>query len=454
MFRNYLHVAWRNMRRNKAHAFINIVGLALGMAIALVIGLWIVDELNYNSYLTTGRRVAQVMDQQRDPGQEMYTGPTISSVISPVLNSGYKALFSRTALFTFPGDALLAYGDRRLSRQGVWAEAPLPEMLNFRMVTGSDSSLKDPSTLLINQSTAAALFGKTDPLNKVLKYNNNLEFKVGGVFEDIPANSDFHEWQVVLPASNKTCDWLRANTNWDNHNCQMYVELADGVSAGQATARIGSLPTSHIKQYHEQLMVYPLARMHLYGEFKDGKPNGGQIRFVWLVGLIGGFVLLLACINFMNLSTARSEQRAREVGIRKTIGSLRMQLIGQFLGESLMTAVFSLLVALLILQLSLPWFNGLSGKELSMPWKSPVFWLAAAGFTLFTGLLAGSYPAFYLSGFNAVKVLKGGFRLGDKGKAPPPDPGRDAIHRFTRPHHWNSDGLQTDRIRKKPPYRL
>jgi putative ABC transport system permease protein len=419
MFRNYLLVAWRNMRRNKAHAFINIVGLALGMAVALVIGLWIVDEVNFNSYHTAHRRVAEVMDQQRDPtDHKLYTGPTISSVVSPVLNSGYKALFKRTALFTFQGDALFGYGDKHLSRQGVWAEAPLPEMLDFRMVEGSATALNDPSTLLINKSTATALFGTADPLNKVIKYNKSLEFKVGGVFEDIPANSDFHEWHVLLPASNKVCNYLRENTSWDNHNSQMYVELADGVTADQATAGVRSLPTPHVKNYYEDLMIYPLSRMHLYGEFKEGKPNGGLIRFVWLVGLIGGFVLLLACINFMNLSTARSEQRAREVGIRKTIGSLRMQLVGQFLGESLMIAVFSLIVALLLLQLSLPWFNEISGKELKMPWESPAFWLAAAGFTFFTGLLAGSYPAFYLSGFNAVKVLKGSFRVGTKARLP------------------------------------
>jgi len=418
MLRNYLLVAWRSLRRNKVHSFINIAGLSLGMAIALLIGLWIMDELSFNRYYTDRRRLVQVMDVQTAPGQGTDVGTSISSVISPVLNTGFKNVFKQTALIAYPSEALLAYGDKHLSTLASWTQASLPDMFSFRMIEGSASSLKEPSTALMARSTAEALFGKTDPIGKVFKLNNKLQLKLGGVFEDLPANLTFRNIKVLLPSNNAAAAWLRNNTDWDNHNSQLYAELADGVTAEQATAMIKNLPTPNIKEDHEELMAYPVSRKHLYGEFKNGQPSGGQIVFVWLFGTIGSFVLLLACINFMNLSTARSERRAREVGIRKTVGSGRSQLIAQFLGESILMAFLALVLACLLVQLALPWFNEVAGKEIAAPWHNPLFWLAAIGFSLFTGLLAGSYPAFYLSGFDAVKVLKGTFRAGRSARLP------------------------------------
>jgi ABC-type antimicrobial peptide transport system permease subunit len=291
-------------------------------------------------------------------------------------------------------------------------------MFSFQMIEGSAASLNEPSTALMARSTAEALFGKTDPIGKVFKLNNGLQLKLGGVFEDLAANLTFHNIKVLLQSNNAAAAWLRNNTDWDNHNSQLYAELADGVTAEQATARIKNLPTPNIKEDHEELMAYPVSRKHLYGEFKNGQPSGGLIVFVWLFGTIGGFVLLLACINFMNLSTARSERRAREVGIRKTVGSSRGQLIRQFLGESVMMAFLALILTGLLVQLALPWFNEVEGKEIPAPWANPLFWVSAIGFSLFTGFLAGSYPAFYLSGFDAVKVLKGTFRAGKGTRLP------------------------------------
>jgi putative ABC transport system permease protein len=417
MFRNYLLVAWRNLRRNKAHAFINIVGLALGMAIVLLISLWIMDEASFDHYYPNHRRLAEVLLQQQPKGQEKYTGQSIASAIEPSIRSNYKDLFRRETVVSYPFDALIANGDKQFSRQMIWAYSTLPEMFGFRMLSGSAASLNDPTTLLLAHKTALALFGNTDPVNKTVRLGNKLDFKVGGVFEDQPDNSTFYAAQVLLPETSKMADGLRSD-DWDNHNAWMFVELADNVTAEQATTRIRNLPTSHIKEWLEELMVYPLDRMHLHGDFKNGVADGGRIEYVWLFGLIGAFVLLLACINFMNLSTARSEQRAREVGIRKTIGSLRSQLIGQFLGESILMAFAALFVALLLVQLTLPWFNEVSAKDIPTPWSSPTFWLLAVGFTLLTGFLAGSYPAFYLSGFDAVKVLKGSFRVGRGARLP------------------------------------
>jgi putative ABC transport system permease protein len=417
MFRNYFLVAWRNLRRNKAHTSINIIGLALGMAIVLLIGLWIVDEISFDHYYPNHRRLAEVLLQQQPKGQAMYTGQTIATAIEPSIKSNYKDLFRREAVVSFPFDALIANGDKQFSRQMIWTYASMPEMFGFRMLSGSAASLVDPATVLLAHKTAMALFGDSDPVGKSVKLGNMFVWKVGGVFEDQPDNATFHEAQVLLPATSQNAAGLRSN-DWGNHNAWMFVELADHVTAEQATARVKNLPTSHIEGLLEELMIYPLDKLHLHADFNAGRLTGGGIQYVWLFGLIGGFVLLLACINFMNLSTARSEQRAREVGIRKTIGSLRSQLIGQFLGESILIAFVALFLALVLVKLTLPLFNELAAKDVAAPWSSPTFWVLAIGFTLVTGILAGSYPAFYLSGFDAVKVLKGSIKVGRSARLP------------------------------------
>ncbi|HMI60180.1 MAG TPA: FtsX-like permease family protein, partial [Puia sp.] len=200
--------------------------------------------------------------------------------------------------------------------------------------------------------------------------------------------------------------------NWYNHNGALYVQVKDNVSMEQAAASVKEAPTSHIQGYTENATLFPLDKLHLYNEFTNGKMSGGRIQTVWLFGIIGIFVLLLACINFMNLSTARSERRAKEVGIRKAIGSLRTQLIAQFISESLAVSFLSLVLALLLVQILLPFFNGLADKHTSLPWGNGRFWVLILTFTFLTGLIAGSYPAFYLSAFKPIKVLKGTFRVG------------------------------------------
>jgi putative ABC transport system permease protein len=418
MLKSYFRIAWRNLRRNKGYSFINIAGLSAGMAIALLIGLWIADELNFDHYSPRHSRLAELMLKQAAKGQEASVGPTISTAIEPVLRKGYADLFKRMAVISWPGDHLLAVGDKQVSGSGSWAQYQLPEMFSFRMIHGAAASLKDPSSLLLSQSLAVALFGKTDPVGNVLLLDNKERFRVGGVYEDLPANTTFTDCKLLLPYDNKQVAWLNSNTNWDDHSARLYMELADNVTPEQATGRIRDLPTPYIKEWDEHVLVYPMDRMHLHGEFRNGKAEGGRIQFVWLFGVIGVFVLLLACINFMNLSTARSEQRAREVGIRKTVGSLRSQLIGQFLGESVLVALLAFVLGVVLAWVTLPFFNDLSAKEMRFPWGSLVFWPLAFGFTLLTGLLAGSYPAFYLSGFDAVRVLKGAFRAGRSATRP------------------------------------
>src|SRR5690606_24455167 len=250
-----------------------------------------------------------------------------------------------------------------------------------------------------------------DPVNKTVRIDNRMEMVVGGVYEDLPFNTTFRETQLLLPWENKE-NWQNTVTDWRNHSGQLFVQLSSEADFDVVNGKIKSIPTPHIKDWKEEIMLHPVSQLHLYDRFENGKVAGGKIQFVWLFGIIGAFVLLLACINFMNLSTARSEKRAKEVGIRKTVGSVRSQLIGQFLCESIVVACLALIASLIILQISLPYFNTLADKRMSVPWDTPIFWLLTLGFTLFTALISGSYPAFYLSAIKPVKILKGSFLAG------------------------------------------
>jgi putative ABC transport system permease protein len=416
MIKNYFKIAWRNLLKSKVYSSINIVGLATGMAVALLIGLWIWDELSFDSYYENHKRLAQVMINQTSKG-ETYTDGTVAMPLGDALRIQYASDFKRVSLTSWNNDHILTVGDKKLSGAGMWVQHDFPEMFTLKMIQGSRDALKDPSSILLSQSLSQALFDNANPINKTIRLDNRLDLKVGGVYKDLPHNTTFYNTKLLLPWNHKD-NWLNAQTTWDNHCGQLFVELTDQADFNKATAKIKNVPTPYIKEWQEEIMLHPMYKLHLYNEFKNGKAVGGRIQFVWLFGIIGVFVLLLACINFMNLSTARSEKRAKEVGIRKAVGSLRSQLIWQFLSESVLVAFLSFILAIALVQLLLPFFNGLSDKQMSIIWNSPLFWLVAFVFTLFTGIISGSYPAFYLSAFKPMKVLKGIFRAGPSASLP------------------------------------
>jgi putative ABC transport system permease protein len=417
MFKNYILVALRQLRKNKGYSFINIFGLATGMSIALVIGIWITGELSVDKSYPNHSRIVEIMQAQRPKGSapgspSTYIGTTVSSALKPYLQKDYNDVFSKTAMFTWPGDGLLVNGDKSISRKGSWVEYSFPEIFGYHFLSGSAESMRDPSTALISRSTAIALFGRENVVGSTFKYNNLVPFTIGGVYEDQSQTSSFYGIDFFIPVSNQRMNWLTSNNNFESHSCRIFAELADNVTANQATAKIKEVCTPFVKHNVETYQVMPFEDIYLHYDWENGGIGEGHIGFVRLIGLIGVFVLLLACINFMNLATARSEQRAREVGIRKTLGSLRGQLILQFLGESILVAALAFVLAIMLTVLSLPAFSSLSGKSMIMPWSSPAFWLVSLVFTIMTGILAGSYPAFYLSGFRPVKVLKGVFKAG------------------------------------------
>ena len=413
MLKNYFRIVWRNLQKNKAYSFLNMAGLAIGMAVALLIGLWIGDELSFDTYHRNHARLAQVMDTQIN-NQEKSTSGEIAIPLRYELAAKYGDRFKQLALTSQPFPIAIIAGEKKMVQTGMFVEAGLPAMLTLQKTAGSLDGLNDPSSMLISRSFAKALFGNSDPLNKVVSLDGRLEAKVTGVYEDLPDNTTLSSVKYLLSWNKYVSigEMGNAQTNWGNHSFFLYALLNEKVDFDKTSAVIKDIPGRHLVGSGEEIFLHPMDRWHLYSECKNGKMAGGRIQFVWLFGIIGVFVLLLACINFMNLSTARSEKRAKEVGIRKTLGSLRRQLIGQFLGESVLVAFLSGIIAVILVQASFPFFNSLADKQMSIPWQNPFFWTLIVAFTLFTGLVSGSYPAFYLSAFQPIKVLKGIFKTG------------------------------------------
>jgi len=419
MFKNYLKTAFRNLTKNKAHSFINIVGLSVGMAVAMLIGLWIWDELSFNKYHQNYDRIAQVMEQSTQNGG-VNTEHSIPLPLGGEMRKSYGSNFKHIVMASWVKNHILSIGDKRVSFTGTFMEPEAPAMFSLAMIKGSGDVLHGPSGMLISQSVATALFANADPIGKLVKLDNNASFTVGGVYKDLPRNTTLSDLAFIAPWDYYLTseEWIKeAKDDWGESAFQMFVQVADNADMASVSAKIRDIKLSHTgpedrKKYKPAMLLQPMSKWHLYSEFKNGINTGGAIEYVWLFGIIGIFVLLLACINFMNLSTARSEKRAKEVGIRKAVGSLRGQLIVQFFCESLLMAASAFVFSLLLVSLMLPFFNQVAGKQIAIPWGGPLFWVMGIGFTIFTGLVAGSYPALYLSSFQPVKVLKGAFKAG------------------------------------------
>ena len=417
MIKNYFRIAWRNLGKSKMHSFINIAGLSIGMTVAILIGLWIHDEISFNKNFKNYDRIAKVV-QNVTNNDEVQTWTNVPWPLADELRKNYGSDFEHIAMATWIGDHVLSAGEKKLKKEGGYFEKEAPELFHIQIIRGS-GKLDDPSSLLLSESAAKAYFGDVDPINQLMKIDNQMNVKVTGVYRDLPRNSFFANlsfmstWDMVY---NNT-EWMRTMEDpWRPNAFTLFVQLKENADFSAVSAKIKD---AKLKKVNEQLakkkpalFLHPMSKWHLYAEFKNGVNTGGSIQYVWMFGIIGVFVLLLACINFMNLSTARSEKRAKEVGIRKTVGSLRKQLIAQFFTESLLTVIFSFALSLLLVQLLLRFFNSVADKQMSVLWTNPFFWAISIAFIIFTALVAGSYPAFYLSSFRPVKVLKGTFKVG------------------------------------------
>ncbi|WP_298311244.1 ABC transporter permease [uncultured Aquimarina sp.] len=417
MFRNYIKIAFRNLLKNRIYSFINISGLALGMAVTIMIGLWITDELSYNNYFENKATIAQVFQSQTFNGK-IGTGPAIPRPLEFELREKYNDNFKYIMMSSWTQPRYLRYGEKSIYREGNFMQEPAPDVLNLKILQGEKYGLKEKNSIMLSKSTAETLFAKENPLGKIIKVNNTDDLIVTAVYEDIPVNNAFEDTEYIIPWKHyiTTQEWLTRSVDaWGNNSFQLFVQINDNTTMDIVTAKIKDAKkkaNEETAEFNPQLFLLPMKDWHLRSNFENGVQTGGRIENVWLFGIIGLFVLLLACINFVNLSTARSEKRATEVGIRKSIGSKRGQLVFQFLSESFLVVVFSFVVALVIVLLFLNAFNNLASKEIVFPWLSLQFWSVSLVFIIVTSFLAGSYPALYLSSFNPVSVLKGTFKAG------------------------------------------
>ncbi len=425
MLQNYLKIALRNLVKNKVYSFINIAGLAVGMAVAMLIGLWMIDELSANKHHKNFDSVYQVMMHQTFDGHRG-SQTALPYPMGEELRTKYPD-FKAVAMCDWGSDHSLVMGNQKFSKFGHYLGEQGVDMFSLNILKGDKNPLKDPTSIVLTEELATTLFGNQDPIGKVLKMDNVVDLKVTAVVGKQPKNATL-QFDYLLPwdLQIKVLDYIKNQQDaWGSNSFQVYVQLKDGVNPEKTNTNIKNIVLNHAKDdklmqtsIKPQVFLHPMAKWRLYGDFTDGINTGGFIKYVKLFGIFGLIVLLIACINFMNLSTARSEKRAKEVGVRKAMGSDRGQLIGQFLSESLVISFIALALALILVELILPSFNKLTDKEVSLQLANPLFWGIMLIFTMFTGLLAGSYPALYLSSFNPVRVLKGTIRLGKNASLP------------------------------------
>lgn len=421
MLQHHFKISWRQLVKNKGYSFLNISGLAMGMAVVVLISLWVWDELSYNRNHENYDRIARVMINQAIDG-DIQTSWSSPKQFAPALRESYASHFKYISTTShFSGRALIV-GDKTIGRTGMFVEADMPAMLSLNILKGTSAGLEDPYSVLISAATAEALFDEENPINQTIKLTTDELLTVIGVYEDLPDNSSFsnahffgswklyEQWQP---------DWV----GWGNRWFRTYVQLADNADLAKVSTTIKDVTLNNLSEkegarLNPEIFLHPMSKWHLHSDFKQGKIVGGRIKFIWLYGTIGLFVLILACINFINLSTARSEKRAKEIGVRKALGSRRFQLVNQFLSEALMITGLAFCFSILLVALLMPFFNEVSGKEISDWWSNPVFWLLGFGFTIVTGILASIYPALYLSSFRPVQVLKGSTQMGKKASIP------------------------------------
>lgn len=416
MFKNYLTVTLRTLVRYKSYTLINVLGLAVGLAACLLILLFVQDELRYDAYHEHGDAVYRIT-------QEALNADGETDVHSVFLDPGYGPLLkaelpevTHAARLT-PVGPLLTVGDRHVdSGDAYWGDPDLFEILSFDFIGGTpETALTEPFSLVLSASKARALFDRTDIVGETVIVNNGDPFTVTGVFADLPEQT--HAPADVIGSLNTLERWFNRPLLWDSPNYATYLRLADGATAEQLAAKLPAFMEQHRgaeiaeeNRWHLQ----PLRSIHLESHLVGELAPNGDIRYVYLFSAVALFILLIACINFTNLATARASLRAKEVGVRKVSGAHRSALISQFLGEAVLLALVSVVLAVMLVELTLPFFNTLTGKTLALPYTEPLLFAGIfVGITLIVGLAAGCYPAFYLSALQPVHILKGN-RIGGK----------------------------------------
>ncbi|MEO6674198.1 MAG: ABC transporter permease, partial [Ginsengibacter sp.] len=411
MLKNYFIIAIRNLKRNKGFSFINISGLAIGMASAILILLWIQNEVSHDKFHAKGDRIYIANNRDKFNG-EVWAWPNTPKILAPSLKLEYAQDIEEVVRSTF-ANFLFTVGDKHLNVAGSFVDSGFLKVFSFPLLQGNvNKALSGSYDLVVTQKLAKKLFGNTDAMGKIVRIDSVDNFVVTGILKDLPNNTAFN-FEYLLPWA-----YLKKingdDESWGNNSVQTNILLKPGLSQKAFDAKIRNITISHTTNSKSpsttQVFTQLFSDQWLYSRSENGQYVGGRIEQVQLFSIIAAFILLIACINFMNLSTARSEKRAKEVGIRKVVGAQKKWLIFQFISESILLAFLAGVLSIVVVELSLGGFNKLTGKELYINFGNLYFWLTGIAFILFTGLLAGSYPAFYLSSFQPVKVLKGTFK--------------------------------------------
>jgi putative ABC transport system permease protein len=404
MFANYLKTTIRNLWKNKGYSSLNIFGLAIGIACAALIFLWVEDEVNYNDYYSNKENLYKIKDHQTYDGTtftfDATPGPLAAGITSEI--PGIKA----TSRYTFGNQLLFSVGDKNINEPGNYVDSSFLKMFQLEFLKGNPSTaFSQLNSLVISEKMALKFFSTTDVLGKPIKVNNKEDYFITGVTKDLPENVTLKfEWLAPFQNYQNQNNWL---LDWGNNGVATFVETEPNANIAAINKKLYNYLDTKGKDLNAKFELYPMSRWRLYDSWQNGKEVEGRIKYVKLFSLIAWIILIIACINFMNLSTARSEQRAKEVGVRKVLGAGKNKLILQFIGESLMMAFLSAIFSVVLIFLALPSFNGLVEKHLSMGLGNPYHIGALILIALICGVVAGSYPAFYLSSFNPVKVLKG-----------------------------------------------
>lgn len=424
MLKTFLKTAWRNIARTPGYSSLNIFGLAIGMGVALLIGLWVYDQYSFDRNVPDAERLYRVQRNFNSNGDTL-TFPTTSLRLAEVLRTQVPEI-EHVAESDWMGPHGLMVGDKKLYVNGGITGGDFLQMFRYPFIKGHPATaMKDPYSIVLTQSTATSLFGKEEAMGKTLRFDNEHDLVVTGILKDLPANSSF-SFNFLVPFSyreqgNPDIKKERLSGSFGNNNLQIFVQLKAGADYAKVYPKIKFIEHTEKESQNAMLSVVtlqPLLRWHLYSNYKNGKDLPGFLEYVRIFTIIGVLVLLIACINFINLTTARSERRAREVGVRKAIGSQRKDLILQFLLESFVLTLISFVFSIAFVQLALPAFNTLTNSKIVIPYTNIGFWGVALTCICITALIAGSRPAFYLSSFQPVKVLKGTIQVGPVASLP------------------------------------
>ncbi|MHA4896127.1 ABC transporter permease [Pedobacter sp. PWIIR3] len=406
MFKLNLKIALRNLWRNKGFTLINVGGLAIGLASCMMLLLYVAYEWSYDKQFTDSDKTYVVYQNSVANGKTFSWAWTPNAMAEEVAAKEPGVKYASHS--TYPNSKLITNGDKRITGRAVFADRFFAKILDYKFLSGNpDQVMKGVNTIILTRSFAKRLFGNEDPINKLVKLDNQDILKVEAVIEDVPANSSIQfEYLIPWALFEQRESWVRG-VNWGNNMCLTIVQLKDNSFFSEANASMKGIYKRNDKGNTAEALLHPLTKWHLFNDFENGKSVGGKIEQLKIFLLLAFCILLIACVNFMNLSTARSERRAKEVGIRKAIGSTRKSLIGQFFIESIFITFVSTVLAFILVEVSLPYFNHLLNIDLQFEYASLKFWGMLIGLMIFTGLIAGSYPALYLSSFEPIAVLKG-----------------------------------------------